>query len=66
MGRRLLVREELAARLRVSPRTIQAWVRNGLIPVIRISSKVLRFDWDDVVAALKRKNGPVPPTKGDA
>ena len=45
---------ELAQRLRVQPQTIRGWVRQGRIPVIRLSAKALRFDWGDVMAALKR------------
>jgi excisionase family DNA binding protein len=40
----LLTTEELARHFQVSRRTILDWVRDGAIPVIRPSPKVLRFD----------------------
>ena len=49
----LLTAEELAERLRVRPSTIRLWAREGLIPVVKIGAKVLRFDVADVLAALK-------------
>lgn len=58
--RELLTWDEIASRLRVSPRTVQEWARAGLIPVVHISHKVRRLDWLDVVHALKKLN----PRKG--
>ena len=44
--------DQLANRMSVRRRTVLAWVKRGLIPVIRPSPKVLRFDPAAVVAAL--------------
>jgi len=49
-----LTAAELAERLRVRPGTIRAWGRAGRIPMVRFSRRVLRFDFEDVVAALRR------------
>jgi excisionase family DNA binding protein len=48
----LLTAEQLALRLKVRPRTIKSWVRSGRIPVVRVSLKVIRFSWSDVLAAV--------------
>jgi excisionase family DNA binding protein len=53
----LLTPAELAERLHVSPDTLRRWARRGRIPVIRASTKVLRFDLDAVLAALRMENG---------
>jgi excisionase family DNA binding protein len=52
--REFLTAAELAERLRVRPSTIRAWARVGRIPMVRLSRRVLRFDFEDVVAALRR------------
>lgn len=44
---------ELSQLLKVSPRTILAWHRRGLIPGVRPTGGTVRFIADDVVAALK-------------
>ena len=54
-GHSLLTKGELADRLKVSTRTIDLWVKERLIPKIKINSSA-RFDWVDVVATLKEQN----------
>ncbi len=51
----LLTTEELAARLRVQPETVRQWSRQGLVPVIRVSRKIIRFDFRAVVEHLRRQ-----------
>jgi len=51
----LLKRHQLAQKLQVSPRTVDAWARRGRIPSIRLSRKVIRFDLEEVLAALSAK-----------
>ena len=51
----LLTAEQLAARLGVKPRTVKAWLQAGLIPAIRLTPKVIRFDLDKVVSALEQR-----------
>ncbi len=53
MSLELLTADEIAERLRLRPRTVRQWVRRGLIPVIRLSPKVVRFELAAVVAAVR-------------
>lgn len=49
----LLTADELAERLRVRPATIRLWAREGRIPRIRITGKVIRFDVSAVIDLLQ-------------
>jgi predicted site-specific integrase-resolvase len=49
-----LKKGELAPLLGVSIKTVDEWRRAGLIPAIRVSRKVLRFNLDHVIEALSR------------
>jgi excisionase family DNA binding protein len=51
--KRLLTAKELAAALQVSPRTILDWHRHGRIPGVQPTGSTVRFDLDEVLAALK-------------
>ena len=53
----LLTAEELADRLAVAPGTVKVWARRGRIPSVRISPKVVRYIYGDVVAALRDAQG---------
>ncbi len=48
----LLTADELAVRLRVRPSTVRNWSRRGLIPVRKLSPKVLRYVAAEVIDAL--------------
>lgn len=48
----LLTTSEIAKRVKVSPTTIRSWTRRGLIPAVRLSRKVIRFNLDAVLAAV--------------
>jgi excisionase family DNA binding protein len=48
-----LTATELASRFHVTTPTILRWHRAGKIPAVRITAKVLRFDFAEVVAALR-------------
>ena len=50
----LLTCDQIAEEIGVQPSTIRTWVREGKIPALRITGKVVRFDRDDVIAALKK------------
>lgn len=65
MSNELLTKHEVGARLRISPGTVSTWVREARIPCVRIAGNRLRFDWDEVVAALRTDRDSAPPT-GDA
>ena len=54
----LLTVDQLADRLHVRPRTVQAWARQGRIPTVKLSAKVVRFDWLAVRAALRNQAQP--------
>ncbi len=47
-----LTADELAEQLRLQPSTIRQWSRRGLIPAVRLSPKVVRFQLEAVVEAL--------------
>lgn len=49
----LLTADELAERLRVRPSTVRRWYRDGRIPAVRLTPKVIRFDYVSVVEALQ-------------
>lgn len=51
--RRLVTADDLAAWLGVAPRTVSGWAREGRIPSIRISHKVVRYDLNEVVRTLR-------------
>jgi excisionase family DNA binding protein len=52
-GNELLNKKEVAARLKVTTRTIENWMQRGVIPFIKVK-KVTLFVWDDVVAHLNK------------
>lgn len=49
----LLTAADLAARLRVQPDTIREWSRKGRIPSVKITPKVVRFDFEAVLSVFK-------------
>jgi excisionase family DNA binding protein len=51
----LLTAAEMAARIRVRPTTLQEWAREGLIPSVRITPKVIRFDAEAVIRVLSEQ-----------
>jgi hypothetical protein len=55
-----MVKSELATRLRNTPRTVERWMRLGIIPYIKIGKgrrATVLFRWPDVEARLKAKFG---------
>ena len=50
----LVTAEELAKQLSLSPGTVRRWAQAGIIPRLRLSGKVIRFDPAEVEAALRR------------
>ena len=53
MARTLYTAKEIAAFLQVSPRLVLSWHRQGIIPGIQPTGCTVRFDLDEVLAALK-------------
>jgi excisionase family DNA binding protein len=49
----LLTPAELAERLKVSEETVKRKARAGQIPALHLGSQVLRFDYDEVLNAMK-------------
>jgi excisionase family DNA binding protein len=62
----LLTPGELADRLKVTPATITNWRRRGTIPAIRINATTYRFDFSDVLSALRTQQNDSIPTKASA
>jgi len=48
----LLSKKEVAARLRISPRTLDQWMHAGRVPFLKIAKSV-RFRWSSVVEKLE-------------
>lgn len=55
MNSDLLRATQLAERLGVKPRTVNAWRRAGIIPATRLSPKVIRYELEKVVNALEER-----------
>lgn len=54
----LLTADDMADRLRVRPSTIRRWARDGRIPKVQLTPKVVRYDFAAVVRAMT--NGQEP------
>lgn len=52
----LLTADELAERLAVSPRTVIEWANAGLIPEVRLSERIRRFDYGEVINAIRQRS----------
>jgi excisionase family DNA binding protein len=48
----LLTKKQIAARLAVSTRTVDEYMRKGRLPFLKLGSKTVRFRWRDVVEKL--------------
>jgi excisionase family DNA binding protein len=51
-----ITKEEVAARLKKTPRTVENWQRRGYIPFVKAGRSVL-YKWSDVEAHLREKFG---------
>jgi len=47
--------EELARQLRLRPSTVKRWAQAGIIPVLRLTAKVVRFDPEQVDRVLREQ-----------
>lgn len=57
----MLTKDELAAKCKVAPRTIENWMRDGYLPHLKIA-KVVLFHWPTVLAHLQANFSVVPPS----
>ena len=48
----MLTKKELAARMKVTVRTIENWQRRGVLPFVKVQ-KVVLFQWTDVIEHLR-------------
>ena len=53
-GKLLLTGRELASRLGVSHRKIEDWTATGVIPALRLSPRMVRYELPAVLAALRQ------------
>jgi excisionase family DNA binding protein len=53
---RYLTKKEVAHLLRLTPRTVEAYMRQGTLPYVRIGSRTVRFRESDIEAALTSIN----------
>lgn len=53
MDDRLISTRELASRLALSARTVRSLASAGRIPTVRVARNRLRFDWSEVLDALR-------------
>lgn len=51
----LITREQLAEELSLRPGTVKRWTQEGIIPCLRLSGKVVRYDPIEVEEALKER-----------
>jgi len=52
-----ITKKEMAARMNVTPRTIDAWMSKGLVPFRKIG-RTVRFSWPEVCEHLKSRSQP--------
>lgn len=53
MTEELLTKEEIGKRLSIKPETILRLARQGIIPQVRVSHKIIRYDLQKVLEALR-------------
>lgn len=53
--KKLLTKKQLADRLCVPPSIVDAWMRFGRIPSVKIAPRKTRYDASEVEAALNRE-----------
>jgi len=54
LAQAFLKKPEVAKMFRVSERTIEIWVRNGIIPAFRLG-RTIRFDRDAILEHLRQQ-----------
>ena len=51
----LVTAEQMGERLSLAAGTIKRWASEGIIPCLKLSGKIVRFDPEEVEKALKQK-----------
>lgn len=51
----LITAEQMGERLSLAAGTIKRWASEGIIPCLKLSGKVVRFDPEEVEKALRQK-----------
>lgn len=51
----LITAEQMGERLSLAAGTIKRWASEGIIPCLKLSGKIVRFDPEEVERALKQK-----------
>ena len=51
----LITAEQMGERLSLAAGTIKRWANEGIIPCLKLSGKVVRFDPEEVEKALRQK-----------
>lgn len=54
MERKYYTIQEFADDLRVSPRTVRNWIRNGLITAVRIGPRTVRIEHGEIAKVIRR------------
>ena len=52
--------QELAKLCKVSTRTVDSWVAQRKVPVIRHSKRCVRFSWPEVLSAFRKREEEMP------
>lgn len=60
----LLTYDGVAKRLNVKKSTIEKWANQGWLPALRITPKTIRFDFDDVMSAIRQRRHPAGMMEG--
>lgn len=50
----LLTRDQIAAAVQASPRSVATWTSQGKIPCVRVGGRLIRYCLDDVLSHLRR------------
>ena len=55
---KLLTMREVAAKLRVSTKTIRRWIDGGILPVVQMTKRKILFEEAKVEAVVRSKERP--------
>lgn len=55
---------QVAEALGVAPTTVNAWVRQNIIPFVRLTRSTIRYDLNSVIEALKSRQEKAQPGDG--